>query len=113
MFERYPEWGVVQNYLCDFFNTTKTSSINLQGLEYVLSFTACEPNILMMRSYEVNMKKSGRAPLMSSWRRWYLPGFGPQKNTTSRPRSKETSPETAQSGQDRQDKEHHTRLGWF
>lgn len=59
MFERYPEWGVVQNYLCDFFNTTKTSSINLQGLEYVLSFTACEPNILMMRSYEVNMKQSG------------------------------------------------------
>jgi len=59
VFEKFPDWGIIQNYFCDFFCTTKTSSINLQGLEYVISITAVEPDTLLLRSYEVNMKKSG------------------------------------------------------
>ena len=59
VFEKFPDWGIIQNYFCDFFCTTKTSSINLQGLEYVISISAVEPDVLLLRSYEVNMKKSG------------------------------------------------------
>ena len=59
VFEKFPDWGIIQNYFCDFFCTTKTSSINLQGLEYVISISAVEPDTLLLRSYEVNMKKSG------------------------------------------------------
>lgn len=60
VFEKYPEtWGIIQNYFCDFFCTTKTNSINLQGVEYVISLSAVEPDNLYIRSYEVHMKKSG------------------------------------------------------
>lgn len=59
MFERSPEWGIIQNYFLDFFCTTKTNSINLQGLEYVISISGVEPDLIHLRSYEVNMKKSG------------------------------------------------------
>lgn len=59
VFEKFPDWGIIQNFFCDFFCTTKTSSINLQGLEYVISLSAVEPDLLLLRSYEVNMKKSG------------------------------------------------------
>jgi len=59
VFEKFPDWGIIQNFFCDFFCTTKTSSINLQGLEYVISISAVEPDNLLIRSYEVNMKKSG------------------------------------------------------
>lgn len=59
LFEKLPDWGIIQNYFCDFFCTTQTSSINLQGLEYVISISAVEPDVLLLRSYEVNMKKSG------------------------------------------------------
>jgi len=59
VFEKLPDWGIIQNYFCDFFCTTKTSSINLQGLEYVISISAVEPDSILIRSYEVNMKKSG------------------------------------------------------
>lgn len=59
VFEKFDNWGLIQNFFCDFFCTTKTSSMNLQGLEYVISLSAVEPDMLLIRSYEVNMKKSG------------------------------------------------------
>lgn len=59
VFEKFENWGLIQNFFCDFFCTTKTSSINLAGLEYVISLSAVEPDQLLLRSYEVNMKKSG------------------------------------------------------
>lgn len=60
VFEKFPEtWGIIQNYFSDFFCVSKTASINLAGLEYVMSISAVEPDTLLIRSYEVAMKKSG------------------------------------------------------
>jgi len=56
--EAESDWGLIQNYFCDFFCTTAISSINLQGLEYVISISAAE-DMVYLRSYEVTLKKSG------------------------------------------------------
>lgn len=49
----------LKNYFLDFFNGEEADGINLSGLEYVLSFTATPDNKIYLRSYLVQMKKSG------------------------------------------------------
>lgn len=50
----------IKNYFLDFFNGEDTDAVNLGGLEYVVSFTATPDNRIFLRSYLVEMKKSGQ-----------------------------------------------------
>ncbi|ORX55607.1 ribosome production factor 2 [Hesseltinella vesiculosa] len=49
----------IKNYFLDFFNGEESDAVNLNGLEYVISFTALSENKIAMRTYTVQMKKSG------------------------------------------------------
>ncbi|KAI8141616.1 brix domain-containing protein 1 [Fennellomyces sp. T-0311] len=49
----------LKNYFLDFFNGELVDAVNLAGLEYVMSFTATPDNRILVRSYMIQMKKSG------------------------------------------------------
>ncbi|KAF7722776.1 rRNA-binding ribosome biosynthesis protein rpf2 [Apophysomyces ossiformis] len=49
----------IKNYFLDFFNGESTDAINVGGLEYVVSFTATPDNHILLRTYLIQMKKSG------------------------------------------------------
>uniref|UniRef100_A0A915IW22 Ribosome production factor 2 homolog n=1 Tax=Romanomermis culicivorax TaxID=13658 RepID=A0A915IW22_ROMCU len=48
----------LKNLFIDFFRCESPENIRLQGLEYLISFTAL-PDRILMRSYKILMKKSG------------------------------------------------------
>ncbi|KAI9489212.1 brix domain-containing protein 1 [Zychaea mexicana] len=61
-FESNETFKSLKNYFLDFFNGELVDAVDLQGLEYVMSFTAApetDNNKIFVRSYLVQMKKSG------------------------------------------------------
>lgn len=49
----------IKNYMIDFFNGEVVDSVNLGGLEYVMSWTATPDDRILLRTYLIQMKKSG------------------------------------------------------
>lgn len=49
----------IKNFFLDFFNGEETSAINLGGLEHVISLTATPDDRILLRTYSIQMKKSG------------------------------------------------------
>ncbi|KAJ8652958.1 hypothetical protein O0I10_011420 [Lichtheimia ornata] len=49
----------IKNYMVDFFNGEVVDSVNLGGLEYVMSWTATPDDRILLRTYLIQMKKSG------------------------------------------------------
>ncbi|KAI8085052.1 brix domain-containing protein 1 [Halteromyces radiatus] len=58
-FDSNPTCQSIKNYFLDFFNGDASDAVNLNGLEYVVSFTALSETKIVMRTYTVQMKKSG------------------------------------------------------
>ncbi|CAH0720079.1 unnamed protein product, partial [Brenthis ino] len=61
-----PTWDLSQDMkrlkslFIDFFYREKIETIRLQGLEHVLSFTATDDGTIYVRSYRIQLKKSGQ-----------------------------------------------------
>jgi len=55
-----PKFRRLKNFFIDFFRGEPRDHVALQGLEHTLSFTATDTNTILLRSYRVVMKKSGR-----------------------------------------------------
>ncbi|KAG0167174.1 hypothetical protein DFQ28_003247 [Apophysomyces sp. BC1034] len=49
----------IKNYFLDFFNGDAADAINVGGMEHVISFTATPDNHILLRTYLIQMKKSG------------------------------------------------------
>lgn len=65
LFESNLDYSRLQNLLVDLFQRQKVEKIRLQGLEHVIMFTATDNNKILMRSYKINLKKSGvKTPLV-------------------------------------------------
>ncbi|CAO3621661.1 unnamed protein product [Cunninghamella blakesleeana] len=58
-FDSNPTLQQIKNYFLDFFNGESSDGVNLNGLEYVISFTATSDTTILMRTYTIQMKKSG------------------------------------------------------
>ncbi|ORZ22991.1 ribosome production factor 2 [Absidia repens] len=58
-FDSNPTCQAIKNYFLDFFNGDASDAVNLNGLEYVISFTATSDTNILMRTYTVQLKKSG------------------------------------------------------
>ncbi|KAI9145004.1 ribosome biogenesis protein RPF2 [Paraphysoderma sedebokerense] len=56
------EYKRLQNYFLDFFRGELVSSVNLSGLEYIISITAGTPESrkIYLRVYTIHLKKSGQ-----------------------------------------------------
>ncbi|CAH0399850.1 unnamed protein product [Chilo suppressalis] len=50
----------LKSLFTDFFHREKVETIRLQGLEHALSFTATDNNMIYVRSYRIQLKKSGQ-----------------------------------------------------
>ncbi|XP_050070499.1 ribosome production factor 2 homolog [Anopheles maculipalpis] len=50
----------IKNLLLDMFHIDHIDSIRLQGIEHVLSFTLTDDLTIMIRSYRIQLKKSGQ-----------------------------------------------------
>lgn len=69
----------IRSLLLDMFHIDDVSTIRLQGLEHVLSFTITEDLTILMRSYRIMLKKSGqRTPRIE------LSEMGPSMDLTIR-----------------------------
>lgn len=61
-----PKWSQTEelrrlrNLLIDTFQKDKVDAIRLQGIEHVMSFTCTEDMNILMRSYKIQLKKSGQ-----------------------------------------------------
>ncbi|XP_030374964.1 ribosome production factor 2 homolog [Scaptodrosophila lebanonensis] len=61
-----PKWAQTEelrrlrNLFIDTFHREKVESIRLQGIEHVLSFTVTDDMNILMRSYQILLKKSGQ-----------------------------------------------------
>ncbi|KAI8129524.1 putative ribosome production factor 2 [Lucilia cuprina] len=61
-----PKWSQTEelrrlrNLLIDTFQKDKVEAIRLQGIEHVMSFTCNEDMTILMRSYKIQLKKSGQ-----------------------------------------------------
>ncbi|CAG9132747.1 hypothetical protein JYU34_017519 [Plutella xylostella] len=61
-----PAWDLnndlkrLKSVFTDFFYREKVETIRLQGLEHVLSFTATDEGMVYLRSYRIQLKKSGQ-----------------------------------------------------
>ncbi|CAG9787713.1 unnamed protein product [Diatraea saccharalis] len=61
-----PSWELnedlkrLKSLFTDFFHREKVETIRLQGLEHALSFTATDDNMIYIRSYRIQLKKSGQ-----------------------------------------------------
>ncbi|KAI9318825.1 Brix domain-containing protein [Dichotomocladium elegans] len=58
-FDQDETYKSIKNYLLDLFNGEVTDFVNLAGLEYVMSWTAAPDNKILLRTYMVQLKKSG------------------------------------------------------
>ncbi|KAI9302248.1 ribosome production factor 2 [Cunninghamella echinulata] len=59
LFDSNQTYQHIKNYFLDFFNGEASDAVNLNGLEYVISFTALSDTKIIMRTYNVQLKKSG------------------------------------------------------
>ncbi|KAI8061707.1 brix domain-containing protein 1 [Gongronella butleri] len=59
LFDSNTKMQQIKNYFLDFFNGEESDAVNLEGLEYVISFTATAEDKISMRTYTIHMKKSG------------------------------------------------------
>jgi len=58
-FETEPDYQRLKSLLIDFFRGPVVTSVRLQGLEHVLAITAAPDSRVLLRSYRVQLKKSG------------------------------------------------------
>ena len=59
-FKNNPQFETIRSMFLDFFRIEDPSSINLLGLDHVISITAIDSNNLAFNHYKINFEKSGQ-----------------------------------------------------
>eukprot|EP00050_Salpingoeca_kvevrii_P000569 m.151229 g.151229 ORF g.151229 m.151229 type:complete len:282 (-) comp10152_c0_seq5:2145-2990(-) len=59
LFETDANFRCARSLLSDVFRGTVATSINLAGIDHVVSFTATDDSKILLRHYRINLKKSG------------------------------------------------------
>lgn len=57
--EQSAEMQSLRSVFVDLFHREKATAVRLQGLEHIISFTATNEGKILLRSYKVQLKKSG------------------------------------------------------
>lgn len=59
LFDTHPDFIHTKNLMIDFFRGPILTQVSLKGLDHVISFTASETGVLYLRTYMIELRKSG------------------------------------------------------